>query len=44
MQDRFDVPVHLPRFSPEELIGLTFLHNVDDGQRVRATVIKKIMD
>ena len=27
MQDRFDVPVNLPRFSPEELLGLTFLYN-----------------
>jgi hypothetical protein len=26
MQDRFDVPVNLPRLSPEERLGLTFLH------------------
>ena len=33
-----------PRFSPDELIGLTFLHDVENGQRVRAKIIKKIMD
>ena len=44
MQDRFDVQVNLPRFSPEELLGLTFLHDIGDGQRVRATITKKILD
>ena len=44
MQDRYDVPLNLPRFSPEELIGITFLHNTDDDQKVRATVSKKILD
>ena len=44
VQDNFDVPVHLPRFSPEELLGLTFLHELPDGQRVRAKIVKKIMD
>ena len=44
VQDNFDVPVHLPRFSPEELIGLTFLHDLEDGQRVRAKIVKKILD
>ena len=44
MQDRFDVPVNLPRFSPEELLGLTFLYDTGDGERVRAKIVKKIHD
>ena len=34
----------LPHFSPEELLGLTFLHDITDGQQVRAEVIKRIND
>ena len=44
IQDFYDVPVHLPKFSPDELIGLTFLHDVENGERVRAKIIKKIHD
>ena len=44
MQDRFDVPVNLPQFSPEELLGLTFLHDVGDGECVHAKIVKKILD
>ena len=44
LQDNFDVPVHLPQFSPEELIGLTYLHDIGDGQLVRASIVKKIHD
>ena len=44
VQDYYDVPVSLPRFSPEELIGLTFLYDTGDGERVRAKVTKKIQD
>ena len=44
LQDQFDVPIHLPRFSPDELLGLTYLHDTADGQRVRAKIVKKIMD
>ena len=36
--------IKMPRFSPDELIGLTFLCELDDGQVVRAKVIKKIHD
>ena len=43
IQDYYDAPVRLPRFSPDELIGRTFLYEVDD-QRIRAKVIKKILD
>ena len=32
------------RFAPDELPGLTFLHETDDGQKVRAEVIRKIND
>ena len=34
----------LPMFSPEELLGRTFLLNTPDGQRVRAEVMKRIND
>ena len=33
----------LPKFSPEELLGLTFLYDTPDGQKVRAEVIKELM-
>ena len=44
IQDHFDVPVILLRFSPEELLGLTCLHQLPDGQIVRAKIVKKIHD
>ena len=44
LQDQFDAPVRLPKFSPEELIGLTFLHEIDNGQKVRAEIVKKVLD
>jgi hypothetical protein len=34
----------LPKFSPEELFGLTFLRNRPDGQKVRAKIIQKVRD
>jgi hypothetical protein len=34
----------LPRFSPAELIGLTFLKEQEDGTMIRAKVTKKIND
>ena len=34
----------LPKFSPEELIGLTFLRETDDGQRYRARIVRKTLD
>ena len=34
----------LPKFSPEELLGLAFLHDTPDGQRVCAQVIQPIND
>jgi hypothetical protein len=36
--------VKLPLFSPEELLGLTFLKTTDDGQTMRAKVVRKIRD
>ena len=36
--------VKLPRFSVEELIGRTFLLDRDDGQRLRAEIVRKIED
>ena len=36
--------IKVPKFTPEELIGLTFLHERDNGDRVRAQVMKKIID
>ena len=38
------MPVNLPRFSPEEPLGLTFLYDTGDGERVRAKIVKKIQD
>ena len=32
----------LPSFSPEELLGRTFLHDTPDGQRVHATIMKRL--
>ena len=34
----------LPKFSPEKLIGLTFLHELSDGQKFRAEIVIKIQD
>ena len=34
--------IKLPKFSPEDLMGMTFLRKLDDGQVVRAEVIKKL--
>jgi hypothetical protein len=34
----------LPVFSPEELLGLSFLKKTDDGQTMRAKVVRKIRD
>jgi hypothetical protein len=36
--------VTLPTFSPDELVGRTFLRDLPDGQRVRAEVVKKVLD
>ena len=36
--------LELPTFSPEELLGLTFLKQTEDGQTLRAKVTRKIMD
>ena len=36
--------VKLPKFSPEELLGRTFLHDTADGERVRAEIVRKIED
>jgi Reverse transcriptase (RNA-dependent DNA polymerase) len=34
----------LPKFTPSELLGLTFLRELDDGNTYRATVARKIID
>jgi hypothetical protein len=34
----------LPHFSPDELVGLTFIRDMDDGRKFRATVARKILD
>ena len=36
--------LRLPRFSIEELMGRTFLLDRDDGQRLRAEIVRKIND
>ena len=32
----------LPKFSPHELVGISFLKETDDGQKLRATIVKKL--
>mmetsp|Transcript_20329 Transcript_20329/g.42624 ORF Transcript_20329/g.42624 Transcript_20329/m.42624 type:complete len:1867 (-) Transcript_20329:137-5737(-) len=44
IQDYYEEPVHLPVFSPEELIGMTFLRDTEEGQTVRARVTRQIID
>jgi hypothetical protein len=34
----------LPHFSPDELLGLTFIRDMDDGSKYRAKVAHKIVD
>ena len=34
----------LPSFAPEELVGLTYLRDQEDGSRIRAKVVRKILD
>jgi hypothetical protein len=34
----------LPKYSPEELLGLTFLRETEDGDKIRAKIVRKIMD
>ena len=36
--------IKLPTFSPDDLVGRTFLRELPDGQRVRAEVVKKVLD
>ena len=36
--------LEIPKFSPNELLGLTFLRDTEDGERLRAKVTRKIMD
>jgi hypothetical protein len=36
--------VKLPKFSPDELLGITFLRDTDNGQTFRAKVVSKIKD
>ena len=43
IQDYYKEPVHLPTFSPDELLGMTILKD-DGGELVRAKVVRKIMD
>ena len=43
IQDRYNEPVQLPIFSPDELLVMTILRPVDD-ELVRAKVVRKIMD
>ena len=36
--------LELPKYSPEELLGLTFLRETEDGDKIRAKIVRKIMD
>ena len=44
VQDFYDAPIALPTFSPEHLMGLMFLYEVNNGQRVQAKFVKKVLD
>ena len=46
IQDFYDDAINLPKFSPEELIGMTFLKTSPDGEgdSMRAKVVCQIMD
>ena len=41
---QFDKPISLPTFSPEELIGMTFLCDVDHDQHLRPKVVCQVID
>ena len=43
IQDYYDDTVHLPVFSPDELLGMTVLRTVDD-ETVCDKVVRKILD
>ena len=36
--------VKLPKFSSDELLGLMFLRETEDDQRVRAKIVRKVID
>ena len=47
LSDALDVNpsnLELPKFSPDELLGLSFLRDTDNGQCIRAKVMRKILD
>ena len=35
--------LRLPKFTPEELLGLTFIRQTEDGQKVRAKIVRQII-
>ena len=43
IQDYYEEPVHLPAFSPDELLGMTIAKD-EGGELIRAKVVRKIMD
>ena len=43
IQDYYDEPVNLPKFSPDEFLSMTVLHTLDE-EVLRAKVVHKIMD
>ena len=43
IQHYYDEPVNLPKFSPDELLGMTVLHTLDK-EVLRAKVVHKIID
>ena len=46
IQEFYDDAINRPKFSPEELIGMTFLKTSPDGEgdSMRANVVCQIMD
>ena len=44
ISDYFEDSIHLPVFSPEELVGMTFLHDTRNGQTIHAKVVQQILN
>ena len=44
VSDAIGTDVTIPKFSSEELLGLTLTVPMDDGEQIRAKVVQKIND
>ena len=44
ISDYYEDSIHLPVFSPEELVGMTFLHDTRNGQTIHAKDVQQILN